>query len=139
MKDSEKVILTSFLYALARQEKPLPEAVQSRLNAIADSYGKNIAALRDIALENVSLQPFYQQSFAYLLDSAQERKMGSDFLPAENPERENAEIENITRDPNTEIDRLERIIKNIETKLDRSRAILADSNSVNSARKELLL
>lgn len=139
MKDIEKAIVKSFLFALTQQEKPLPKEIQSRLNQLADSFEKNIQALRDLALQTPDLASPYRQSYDWLLQQSAQRGMGLDFLPAENPgERENLEIENITRDPGKEIDRLEKIIQQIESKLDKTSKILANNNSVNSAKNELL-
>lgn len=87
MKDIERQILQAFLFALAKQDQPLPVSIQKQLNTIAESYtipeslDNHIADLDNIATTTPSLKTPYQEAHTALTAIASLRAKG--VLPAE--------------------------------------------------------
>jgi hypothetical protein len=134
MKDTEKLTLKAFLFALSQQNSPLPDKATSSMQEIAESLESRIMDLDDLALELTALKEPYKKARRWLTTRAAERGMGLDFLPAtDDGGASDRETPNITRDVRSEIEKMEQLLAEIDAKIERAPSILAAVNPVRAA------
>ena len=135
MKDTEKLTLEAFLFALSQQNSPLPERMANSMQEIAESLESRVMDLHDLALEITALKEPYKKARRWLTTRAAERGMGLDFLPAtDDGGASDRETPNLTRDVRSDIEKMQQPLAEIEAKLDRAPSILAAANPVQAAR-----
>lgn len=138
MKDTEKLTLEAFLFALSQQNSSLPNQTTSSMQEIAESLERRVMDLHDLALEIPTLKNPYKKARRWLTTRAAERGKGLDFLPAtDDGGASDRETPNITRDVRSEIEKMEQVLAEIEEKLDRATSILAAENPVQAAQNTL--
>lgn len=99
MKDIERLILKSFVFAVAQQQH-IPKDLQQQLQRIISALPAHIAELDGIARASTNLKPAYQWAYKALTTSAAERGLGADFPPAPYDEDGPAyELDNIVPAP----------------------------------------
>lgn len=82
MKDVELLILKSFAYAVM-QQRALPDAIRQQIKLIAASFNTRVAELDALARSSSLLASDYRWAYSALTNSAAERGMGIDFVPAD--------------------------------------------------------
>lgn len=136
MKDTEKLTLEAFLFALSQQESRLPDEATNSLPEIARALDSRAMELHDLVQKTPALQKPYQKARRWLVANAAERGMGLDFLPAlDDGGASDRETSNITRDVRGEIEKMEKILDVIAAKLDRAPSVLAAANPVQAAQQ----
>lgn len=106
MKDSQSIILTSFITALKLYQEPLPNNIIEQLNEIANNLETRVTELDAIAQNILAFKNLYDQAFQSLLSRSATRKMGQEFFPSDEEEKDFT-IENITPDIREEVERIE--------------------------------
>lgn len=96
MQPLEAAELKAFIVALSQLDAPLPEAVQSQINAI--NIPADIAKLDTIAKGYPPLATFYKQAWEYLDGVTTTRSKGVDVVPASVANSLNTEIDNSSRE-----------------------------------------
>ncbi|HAC65253.1 MAG TPA: hypothetical protein DCF68_17435 [Cyanothece sp. UBA12306] len=130
MKDSQLIILTSFITALKLHQETLPQETIKQLKEIANNLESKVIELDAIAKTTPTLNDLYNNSFQTLLSRAAQRKMGQNFYPSD--EEEDTTINNITEDIRPEVARIAAMLDEIKAS-----QILASDNPPETARQLL--
>ena len=119
MKDTDKLIIQAFLFALVQQKFPLPEPVRLELATIAANLAVKPMALHHFAVQSARLKTPYHYGYNWLVGREGIRTMGkSQYFPGDEEEEGDRgdEIENVNRDyyttPVSKEEILERISAN---------------------------
>lgn len=131
MKDSQIIILTSFLTALKLHQESLPNDIITQLQEIAKNLESKVIELDAIAENYPTLKPLYHSAFQSLLSRSSLRKMGQGFYPSDEPD-EDETIDNMTRDIRPEVERIEKDLDIII----KATKILSSDNPTETARQE---
>ncbi len=132
MKDSQFIILTSFITALKLHQEPLPKDSITQLNEIANNLENKVIELDAIAKTIPTLNLLYNSAFQSLISPSAHRKMGQEFYPSDEEDEEDTTIDNITRDIRPEVKRIEAILDSIKAS-----KILSSDNPPETARQLL--
>jgi hypothetical protein len=131
MKDSQIIILTSFLTALKLHQESLPNDIITQLQEIAKNLESKVRELDAIAENYPTLKPLYHSAYQSLLSRSSQRKMGQGFYPSDEPE-EDETMDNMTRDIRPEVERIEKDLDIII----KATKILSSDNPTETARQE---
>ena len=138
MKDSESLILYSFLFALSQQRHPLPATVMNKMQDIAQSLETRVIELYDLAIATPQLTASYKNAYRWLTATAAERGMGLAFMPAPDDETDDKEQSNLSADVGSYVQEMQTVLAAIEQRLDTQKAvqILSAPNPPNAAQRE---
>ena len=93
MTPNDKLILTAFVYALAKFDRPqLPADLQSQLNGLQDVASRALE-LEKLIKTDADLATLYRQECDRLMNEASDRKKG--FGPRFEPDDDNTELGNL--------------------------------------------
>lgn len=139
MKDSESLILYSFLFALSQQHEALPATVVAKIQEIAQSLETRVTELYDLAIATAQLTSDYQNAYRWLTSTAAERGLGLNFPPAKDEATSDKEQLNISADIGPSVTEMQRVLLAIEQRIDPQTAgqILSGANPTTAVQRQV--
>ncbi|HEY9799621.1 MAG TPA: hypothetical protein V6D25_04625 [Leptolyngbyaceae cyanobacterium] len=131
MKPIEAFELKVFILSLYQLNSPLTDDIQAKLNTL--NLPGDIEELAEIANSYPPLKTTYYQVYDRIAAISKYRSKGVESLPKYEPERENTEIENVSRKPEDELVKFDQEVDPNKLLL-LSRQILQALNPVKAAK-----
>jgi hypothetical protein len=135
MQPIEASVLKAFIFAIYQLDTPLPDTVQEQIREInlPQDITQDISKLKSIANSYPPLAASYKQVRERINAMSKYRSKGIESLPKYEPEPENTEIENVSREIEDELAKFDQEVDTNKLLL-LSLQILQALNSVKAAK-----
>ncbi|MBD2504227.1 hypothetical protein [Anabaena azotica] len=132
MQPIEASVLKAFIFAIYQLDTPLPDTIQEQIREI--NLPQDISKLKSIANSYPPLAASYKQVRERINTMSKYRSKGKKNLPEYEPEPENTEIENVSREIEDELVKFEQEVDDTNKLVVLSRQIFQALNPVKAAK-----